>query len=190
MGHGTDAVMSGDVDTSHAPGVSRGQRLMAVTIDLAAGAGLGLLLLATATLWLLLSSDRGAIDPAPRDAALAWAIAGAAAPAWLAWLAARLHRESATPGQRAAGLRVAGVDGTRGRARLAARLAAHPFGSVGWAWAAMLTAVAGGELLAALLLVVAAATLTAGMVTSVLLLVRPRMRPLHDRLAGTRLVRA
>lgn len=170
--------------TSPPPG--RRRRAAAFASDLAAGLAALLVACLVAAAWLLARSAWGRDDPADGDTALAFALIGAVPPAWLAWLALHLARDAATPGEGAAGLRVEGA--RNGRRRLL-RLAVHPLGASGWVWVALLLWVAGASSLALAPAIVAAAVAAGGIVSAAMLAVRPGARPLHDRLAGTRLVR-
>ena len=170
--------------------VSRRRRAAAWLIDLGV---LALLLTVAVTLalaWLLVRTAWGRFDALDGDTAVAFALAGALPPVWLARLAMGLARDGATPGQRASGLRVETTRGVATPARRAARLLAHPAGAVGWAWLAAIAWVTGIQAIAWPLTVVLGAAILVSVASTVLWLVRPGAPPLHDRLAGTKLVEA
>ena len=159
--------------------------MTALAIDLIYGGGASLLALLVASLWLFVRTAWGRDDvPAP-DATAAAALLLAATPAWLVWTALRLIQRGATPGQARAGLRVTG----RTRQRLL-RLALHPLAAPGWLWLGILTGVATFNLVALACASIGVALLLGGMVSAALAVLRPTARGLHDRAAGTRLVRA
>lgn len=169
--------------------LTRRGRLLASLRDL-----LSLLpLLAVTTLiavaWLLARTAWGRDDARDLDTAVALAIAAAAPPVWLARIAFGLLTAQATPGQQAQRLSVE-VTGARTRYPLAVRLALHPFGAIGWGWAAGVIALAQWYAAALAVGAVAAVILLGGLVSLAIVLVAPGARALHDRAAGTRLVRA
>ncbi len=176
------------LDAPAAPGllVPRRERFLAAAADLASALPMITIAVGVAAAWLLVRTGAGREDARGLDAAIALAVVGAVPPAWLARLALGLLDQHATPGQHARGLR---VEATRTRAVLV-RLALHPFGAVGWAWLAGIAALAQSMALAGVLGAVAALVLVAGGVSLAMILVAPGAPTLHDRLAGTRLVRA
>lgn len=179
--------------------VSRGRRAAALLIDLATLALLLAVAVAVALAWLLVRTAWGRDDALDGDTAVAFALVGAMPPVWLARLALALARDGATPGQRARGLRVevrAERVGGLGRvvgsvpARRALRLLAHPAGVVGWTWLAGVAWVADAGVLAWPLTALTIAAILGSLASTVVWLLRPTVLPLHDRLAGTRLVAA
>lgn len=165
--------------------VSPGRRVTALAIDLIYGGLASLLALFVALLWLFVRTAWGRDDVPTPDATAAAALLLAATPAWLAWTALRLAQRGATPGQARAGLRVAG----RLRQRLI-RFALHPLAASGWLWLAILTGVATFDVVALACAVIGVLLLLGGLATAALALLRPGVRGVHDRVAGTRLVRA
>jgi hypothetical protein len=162
----------------------RARRLAAVLADVVAAlaAQLGGLLLAL--VWLLAVTDRGRFDPTVREAEVAWALLFAALPAWFAWLAVRAARHRQTAAQRRLGVRIEAATG----ARAVLRLALHPLTALGWLWFAGFATLLGHWQLALGALALAGGWLAAGLLSGLLLLRSRDARPLHDRLAGTRLV--
>ena len=169
--------------------VPRRTRALAALIDLATLALLCFLASAAAIAWLLLRTSGGAVDASDEDTAIAFALAGAVPPVWLAGLARGLLRHRATPGERALGLRVEGAR-REGRRALVLRLLVHPWGAIGWLWLAGVAWLAGIGWIAWPLTMLALVIMVVGLVSAALWLVRPDATPMHDRLAGTRLVRA
>jgi hypothetical protein len=157
----------------------------ALAIDLIFGGLASLLALFVALLWLLVRTAWGRDDVPTPDATAAAALLLAATPAWLVWTALRLIQRGATPGQARVGLRVTG----RTRQRLF-RFALHPLAAPGWLWLGILTGVATFDLFALACAAIGFMLLLGGLVTVALAIVRPTARGLHDRAAGTRLVRA
>ena len=153
---------------------------------------LGVLLLAVgaaavvAFAWLLVRSSWGRYDVEVGDAYVATAIVGAAVPAWAAWQAVRFARQGATFGQVRMGLVTEGVRGPRRFARLLAHPVSLPVW--GWLWATLL--LLGVPWLPTLALLGLALVGGMAVVTAGTMIARPRWRALHDRLAGTRVVRA
>lgn len=165
--------------------VPLGRRVTAVAIDLIYGGLASLFALLVAMLWLLVRTAWGRNDIPTPDATAAAALLLAATPAWLAWTALRLVQRGATPGQARAGLRVTGRPSQR-----LLRFALHPLAVPGWLWLAILAAVATFNLVALACATVGVALLLGGLATAALTVLRPTARGLHDRAAGTRLVRA
>jgi hypothetical protein len=173
--------------------ISRRARLLAAVMD-------GLALLpplvltgAVAVAWLLARTAWGRDDATDFDSSLALAILAAGPAAWLARLGYALVTTQATPGQRALGLQ---VEVTAGRAfpghqtARALRLAAHPFGAGGWLLVALTVLLTGAWEIATVIAAVGGLLLIAGIVSLAVVLVAPDARGLHDRMAGTRLVRS
>jgi len=173
--------------------VTRRARLGAAALD--ALAVLPPLVIAgiAAVAWLLARTAWGRDDPTSVDASIALSLVAAAPGAWLARLGHALVVSGATPGQRARGLR---VERTRAVAPTATdgarvlRLALHPFGAVGWALVAGTLYLAAAPEAAVAVAGIAALVLAGGAVSLAIVLVAPDARALHDRLAGTRVVRA
>lgn len=164
--------------------VALARRWGAVGVDAGLGLGFTLIAAVVAVAWLLLRTRAGAVDVGAGDAAFAFALVLASVPAWLGLLAAGLIEDGATPGQRRAGLAIEG-----GRWERLARLAVHPLGAVGWLWLTVVAAIATVDGLAALFAAAAVIVLAGGVLSYALGLVRPGWPPLHDRIAGTRMVR-
>ena len=194
VGYATDTPVPQRTGALVGARATRGRRAAALALDAGSGLLAALAAAVLATAWLLARTGRGALDPTDGDTALAFAVVAAVPAAWVAWLVLRLRRDAATPGQRALHLHVASARGLEAPApaatRAVVRLAVHPLGAVGWAWLAMLTALAGGWPLDAAFGLVALAVAAAGLASAAMLLVRPHARPLHDRIAGTRVVGA
>ncbi len=195
--------------------IDRRRRFAAAGFDLAGGFAATFVALVVAALWLLLRSGLGRDDAGEGDAVLALALVAAVAPAWTLYVGARLWRGGATPGQRRMalavgvaravgpaapfdGLRVSGeilkpgvdvgpLDAPRWRRGL--RLAAHPLALPAWAWLTLSVALTGVPWLWTPVAAVAGAVALAGAASFALLVVRPSMPALHDRLARTALVR-
>jgi hypothetical protein len=173
-----------EVDDERPPG--RRVRLAAAAIDAAV-----LLVLLTGTLivalaYLLARTAWGRFDVGLGDALVAASLLGAGVPAWAAWQLARLQLEGATLGQRRLGLAVE----ARAPWRRLARFAAHPLAVPVWGWLALTALIAGLPWLPLLPALAGGLVLLAGLVSLAMLAVDPDARGLHDRLAGTRLVRA
>ncbi|MGE3855459.1 MAG: RDD family protein [Dehalococcoidia bacterium] len=174
-----------------ASAVTRRARLGAAALDALAllpplaVAGIG------AVVWLLARTAWGRDDPSGVDASVALALVAAAPGAWLARVGHALVLAHATPGQHARGLR---VERTRevapDRGAYALRLALHPFGAVGWALTAGTLYLAAAPEAALTIAAIAAIVATGGAVALAIVLVAPDARALHDRIAGTRVVRA
>ncbi len=170
------------------PGRSRILAAAAVDAALVVALHAGAAVLAAA--WLLARSGFGRRDLAEIDAAVAVALVGAAAPAWVAWTLLAARWRLPTPGQSVARIRPVGVDGAP-RYALYVRAAAAPLSLPGWLWSAATPLLAGLPPWCALpSLVGAAGVAAAGLGSLGLLLVRPRPRLLHDRVARTALVTA
>ncbi|MFA7248193.1 MAG: RDD family protein [Dehalococcoidia bacterium] len=178
-----------DHPASTAPGVTRGRRLLASGRDALALIPPLAMAVVVAAGWLLARTSLGRDDASDRDTAIALAVVAAVPPAWLARLAFTLLTTHATEGQRTAGLRIE-VRRARDRTALALRLAVHPLAVSGWAWGAGVLALAGVYAAALALAAVAALVCAAGLVSLAIVLVDPGARALHDRIAGTRVVRA
>ncbi len=170
------------------PDPGRRRILAAAAVDAALLVALhaGAALLAVA--WLMTRSGLGRHDPGGIDAAVAVAVVGAAAPAWVAWTLLAAHWRLPTPGQSVAGVRPVAAPGAH-RYALYLRAAAAPLSLPGWLWSAATPLLAGlPPWLAFPPLVGAAGVAAAGLGSLALLLVRPRARLLHDRVARTALV--
>jgi hypothetical protein len=163
--------------------VSRRARVRAVAVDLLLCAGIQVAFGAIAFLLFVVSTGGGARDLATSTATLGWSIALAAVPAWLGLLGHASAVLDGTPGQRSAGLTVEGFP-----ARRAVRLAVHPVSALGWLWLALVAALAAVPGLPFLLTAAGLIAIGGGVVSTVMLLLDPSALPLHDRLAGTRLV--
>ena len=192
--------------------IDRRRRFAAAGFDLAGGFAATFVALVIAALWLLLRSGLGRDDTGEGDAVLALALVAAVAPAWTLYAGARLCRGGATPGQRRMALAVgapaasAPFDGLRvsgeilkpdvarepiaaPRWRRGLRLAVHPLALPAWTWLTLSVALTGVPWLWTPVAAVAGAVALAGAASFALLLVRPSMPALHDRLARTALVR-
>lgn len=167
----------------------RRMRLLAVVRDAAALLPPLAIAAAIAVAWLLSRTAWGRDDVRSVDSAVALALVATVPPAWLVRLALHSITAGGTPGQRAAGLR---LTARRRHARVAVliRLALHPLGTVGWAWLAATLAMAQLYTAALVPAAVGALTLLGGLTSLAVVLVAPGARGVHDRLAGTRLVRA
>lgn len=172
--------------------VTRRARLVAATRDAITVLPPLVAASALAIAWLLARSAWGRDDVRDLDSAIALAIVATVPPAWLARIALSLVTSHATPGQRALGLHieVTRAQAARTSLTMALRLALHPFGAVGWAWLAGVLVLASAFEAALLLAVVAVVVAVAGIVSLAIILVTPDGRALHDRIAGTRLVRS
>lgn len=165
-----------------APALRR-RRLAAAGAD---AATLALALLAAgalATAWLLVRTAWGRDDTTQGEAALAFALGGAAVPAWTAWVTLHLYDRGATPGQRWQRLAIEAVS----PARRALRLAAHPLALPAWGWLLTVLFLLDARWLAAPAVLLTLAVMGSALASLVLLLVRPAWRGPHDRLARTRL---
>ena len=175
------------------PGVTRAERLGAAFLDALALLPPLALAALLAVAWLLTRTAWGRDDPSSLDSSVALALLAAGPAVWLARLGYAAVTAHATPGQHARGLTVVArgerVEGLHPVAR-AARLLLHPFGAVGWALLAFTLLLAGAWPLAAVTGTVALFTLFGGLGSLVAILVAPDARGLHDRLAGTRVVRS
>lgn len=162
---------------------ARSTRLRALVIDLGAGLAIQLGSGVLALLVFLASTSGGERDLSSSAAAIGWAIALAAVPAWFGYLGHAVAVDGGTPGQAATGLTVEG-----GPARRLARLALHPMSALGWCWLALVAGWATVPGVPLMLAAVAVTVLGGGVVSAVLLARDPGAPALHDRLAGTRLV--
>lgn len=166
--------------------LGRRRRLAAAAID----AATGLLALASGVVlsvaWLLPRTDRGREDVANGDALIAAALIGAALPAWAAWMVLSVRRHAATPGQRRVRLRVVPVEGARAYTRYV-RLAVHPLALPLWGWLTLSAFLSGLSWLPLLPIVGGGVVALAGAVSLLMLLVRPALRSVHDRIARTEL---
>ena len=140
--------------------------------------------LIVAVAYLLARTSWGRLDVGVGDAFVATAIVGAAVPAWTAWQLLGVHARGATSGQRRRGLAVEG--GARWRPLL--RFAGHPIALPAWVWLALTALLAGLPWLPLLTALVIVYVVLAGLISLLTLLVRPGALPIHDHLAGTRLV--
>jgi len=131
----------------------------------------------------LVQTGGGARDLTSSTATAGWAIVLAAVPAWLGALGHATVTESRTPGQHRARTIVEGGPGRR-----LARLVVHPLSALAWWWAtvvAVLSTIPGVPVLLAAMMI---SVLAGGVVSAALLLRDREALPLHDRIAGTRLV--
>jgi uncharacterized RDD family membrane protein YckC len=168
------------------PGRSR--ILAAAAIDAALLVGIHAGALALATAWLLARTSAGRGDVGEGDAVVAVAIAGAAAPAWVAWTLLITHRRRGTPGQRVTGIRPVPDWGVP-QWSLYVRAMASPLSLPGWLWMAATPLLAGMPAWLALpAMLAAAAVLASGIGSLAIALLRPSARMLHDRVARTTLV--
>ena len=124
---------------------------------------------ALATAYLLLRTDRGALDAPAPDAALAAAIAAAAIPTWTAYQWRR-------------GIRV-------GSARSLLGIALHPANAPAWCWLAATLGLLSLRLPALVVLALAVAVTLLAVASFLLLLLRPEAQPLHIQIANIRLRR-
>ena len=162
-----------------------GARLAAVGYD--AGVLVLLLLagLVAALAYLLVRTSWGRFDVGAGDALVAWALLGATLPAWGTWEAARLCTGGATLGQARFGLAVEGEPSWR----RCVRLLVHPLSLPLWGWLALTLLLTEVLWLLVPPLLVMLAIAAAGLASLAIVLLRPSARPLHDRVAGTRLMR-
>jgi len=142
--------------------------------------------LIVAVAYLLTRTSWGHFDVGVGDAFVATSIVGAGVPAWTAWQLLAVHARGATFGQRQRGLVVA--RGARWRPLL--RFAGHPLALPAWGWLALTALLAELPWLPLLPALAIVYGVLAGLVSLVTLLVWPGALPIHDHLAGTRLVRA
>ncbi len=166
----------------------RSRILTAAAIDavLVVGMHAGALLFVTG--WLLARTDAGRLDAREEDAVIAVAVAGAAAPAWLAWTLLATHRRLGTPGQRVAHIRPVPDWGVPQWA-LYVRAMVSPLSLPVWLWMGTTPLLAGMPPWLALPAFLVGLTVGAGAAASlVTVLVSPHTRMLHDRVARTSLV--
>lgn len=161
----------------------RAAGLRAFVFDLALLAGLQAATATVAVLVFLIQSGGGERDLTSSAATTGWAIALAAVPAWLGLLGQGYAAHDGTPGQHRAGLAVEGTP-----LRRLVRLALHPVGMLGWGWLALVSALAALTGLALLFASAAVIVALGGLASGAIVLARPGSLPLHDRIAGTRLV--
>lgn len=176
------------------PPPGRWQRSAAVLIDLSSAALTVAVAACVATLWLLARTAWGRDDAGSGDALIATALVLAALPAWATWQVVRVRRGDGTAGQARVALTVtlsARAARVARSARTAAtvRLACHPVAVTAWLWLTALALLLGANLLALASAAAAALWALAGLVSAVAVLRDPAARALHDRLAGTSLVR-
>ncbi len=166
---------------------ARLDRATAFAIDL----GWGALAVLAATLlafgWLFVRTDLGATHVTDGDSIIAAAVIGAAIPAWIGWVALHALTTGATRGQQRTGLRVE-VTSARPLAR-ALRLALHPISVPGWLWLAAVVAILEVPWLPLLVVLIGATIALMGVISIALLITDPSAAPLHDRAAGTRVMR-
>lgn len=172
--------------------INRQRLLLAWTYDVAT---LVLTLAASslaATVWMLARTNWGLFDLGTGDAVFALALCISAAPAWTAWQWLQLWGDGATFGTRRAGI-TEGVGGlvqggrlSEGRLRSTAWLGLHPASLPCWAWmAGALFATATPMFIVIAVVPLAASLLVAflSVLSMVMLLARPSLRPLHVWLA-------
>ena len=174
---------SASADETPTPRTARSTRLRALAMDLGVGLGIQLGFGVLALLVFLVSTSGGDHDLSSSAAAIGWAIALAAIPAWFGYLGHAAAIDGGTPGQTSAGLTVEG-----GPTRRLARIAMHLVSAIGWCWLALVAAWATVPALPLMLAAVAVTVLGGGVVSVALLARDPNAPALHDRLAGTRLV--
>jgi uncharacterized RDD family membrane protein YckC len=169
-------------------------RLAAYGIDLALAGGVALGCWLLAWLWLLATSDAGLRQPS--DAAISVAIAAGFAwlPIWGAVLLLGWSRRGQSPGLAALALRVVGRDGTpppplRALARLIVLCAATGFGLLALVLLVGAAAAAAQQTLPLLLGLALLLPLALALADPLVWLLSPDHRPLHDLVAGTRVVR-
>ena len=173
-------------DASHAgPAVPRAARARALAFDLALCVGGQVAAATMALVVFLLQTSGGERDLTSSAATAGWAIALAGVPAWLGLLGHSCSLLGGTPGQRGAHVSIEGTPGRR-----IARLALHPTGTVGWAWLALVAALAAVPGVAILFAAVAILGAIGALVSAAILVRDPAALPVHDRIAGTRLVPA
>jgi len=182
--HSATTPRASSVDASRVgPAVPRAARARALAFDLALCAG-GQLAAALAALAVFLLQTGGGERDLTSDAATAgWAVAMAGVPAWLGLLGHSCSLLGGTPGQRGAGVAVEGTP-----ARRILRIALHPTGAVGWGWLAVVAGLATLPGAAALFAAAALLGVLGALFSAGLLIRDPAALPLHDRIAGTRLV--
>ncbi|MDA1002941.1 MAG: RDD family protein [Chloroflexi bacterium] len=175
----------------HRPRPGRWQRSAAVLIDVASAALAVLVATLFATLWLLARTAWGRDDAGSGDALLATSLVLAALPAWATWQLVRVRRGAGTVGQARLALAVtpAGRHPRSPRAAATIRFACHPLAVTAWLWLSVLTLLLGSELAALASLAAAAVWTLAGLISLAFVVHDPAARALHDRLAGTSLVR-
>jgi hypothetical protein len=175
------------VDREQAPRRSpeRSRRAAALALDLGVLFVLEGAAAALATAWLLVRSSWGRFDVGVGDAYIATALLGAIPPAWGAWQAWRFAREGATFGQ--VRMRLA-VDSGEGPRRFV-RLVAHPASLPCWGWLWVTLLLLGLPWLPVLARLGFVLVLGAAVLSAATMIARPHWPPLHDRLAGTRVVR-
>jgi hypothetical protein len=162
-----------------------------VGIDVASVVVGTLVAVVIATIWLLLRTGLGRDDAGGGDAVVALSLVAAVVPAWTVYAGAMAWRRGSTPGQRRLGVVVqsrgsgealAGASWRRG-----VRLAMHPLSLPGWSWLALTALLTGVPWLWVPFGLAAAVVALAGLASLVLLLVRPALPALHDRVARTSL---
>ena len=176
-------------DAGLPPGLApRAARLRAALIDLGALFGGALVALMAGFTYLLVRTNWGSTDASDFDSAIAAALLLAVPPTWAGWLLLSVKEHRATPGQRRAGLVVARrEDGWRGGRLL--RTALHPLSLPFWLWSlAMLRPLLAVPVLPWPVLLWSALVVIGGLVSVVLLALRPRTPAIHDWVARTRVV--
>jgi hypothetical protein len=163
--------------------VTRGRRARALGVDFAILAATMLGATVVASCWMLIRTSAGRFDLGAGDAAIAFGMVMAPPAAWSAWLALATCLDGATPGQRRAGLVVAGGPWAR-----LVRLALHPFAIPTWTWLAVIGTVAVIPVLPLLFLAMAIMAGLGGAASLILVLRAPSARGIHDLVSGTRLV--
>jgi uncharacterized RDD family membrane protein YckC len=172
--------------------LTRRERLLAALRDALALLPPLMIASALAVGWLLARTAWGRDDASDFDSSVALALVCAAPAAWLARLGYSMWTYAATPGQRAQGLRVE-VPGEEARdpaGPRALRLALHPFASAGWGVVTMTLLLAGAWQVAAVMGALALLVMVGGVASLAIVIARPDARAVHDRIAGTRVVRA
>jgi len=172
-------------DPARAP--TRGERAAAVLIDLGVAVVATVAAAASALLYLFVRTGAGAADVGGGDSAVAAALVLAAPAGWLIWQGERARGGRGTVGQ--ARMRLALAPAGARRMRPQARLAAHPLSAIGWLWLAALALVLDAPVAALPAAALAAVWVLLGLAATVAVTRHPGSRPLHDRVAGTRLVR-
>ncbi len=148
---------------------------------LVAWVSLGCLL---ASAWLFVRSSYGAVDVEVRDAQAAAAVVLAMPPTWLAWYSRGLL-QGRTWGQTRGGVR---VEGTARQQIL--RFVMQPLALPLWSWVTVIFLASGLPLVAAGVVILMGAITFGALVSSLEWLFVADSRAVHDRVAGTRLVRA
>ena len=165
----------------------RGARARAALSDIAMLLSGGVVAFVIALIYLFIRTGWGATDTTNFDSTLATALLLAVPPTSMAWMLLSLAEYRATPGQLREGLVVVSREGGL-RWGLLLRIAMHPLNLPFWLWLTAILSLLAVPVLPRLVLLWSALVTIDGLLSIVLLVLRPRTPAIHDLLAQTRVV--